>query len=59
MLGDNQEPRIFVYIMRSVQTGLQQERYKNKTRLNPWRPLRSKTIMNTNKFNVEEKGETI
>lgn len=53
------EPLIFVYIMVVIYAFVNGKRYKNETRLNPWRSLRSETIMNENIFNVEEKGETI
>ena len=59
MLAYCWEPLIFVYIMVVIYAFVNDKRYKNEKRLNPWRSLRSKTIMNENIFNVEEKGETI
>lgn len=59
MLAYRWESLIFVYIMVVMYASVNGKRYKNEMRLNPWRSLRSKTIMNENIFNVEEKGETI
>lgn len=59
MLAYRWESLIFVYIMVVMYAFVNGKRYKNEMRLNPWRSFRSKTIMNENIFNVEEKGETI